>query len=58
MRLTRRCPATEVNPDTAIRDINVPRELMRIFGHVHLGIYLTVIKGGVLRIGDTVSAAG
>ncbi|WP_201266238.1 MOSC domain-containing protein [Bradyrhizobium japonicum] len=58
MRLTRRCPATEVNPDSSIRDINVPRELMRFFGHIHLGIYLTVIKGGVLRIGDTVTAAG
>ncbi|MET4418857.1 MOSC domain-containing protein [Bradyrhizobium sp. RT3a] len=58
MRLTRRCPATEVNPDSATRDINVPRELMRFFGHIHLGIYLTVIKGGVLRIGDTVAAAG
>jgi uncharacterized protein len=58
MRLTRRCPATEVNPDSAIRDINVPRELMRVFGHIHLGIYFTVIEGGVLRIGDPVTAAG
>jgi uncharacterized protein YcbX len=57
-RLTRRCPATEVNPDNAIRDINVPRELMDSYGHIHLGIYLSVIKGGVLRIGDTVAAAG
>jgi uncharacterized protein YcbX len=56
MRLTRRCPATEVNPDSAIRDINVPRELMRCYGHIHLGIYLSVIKGGVLRLGDTVTA--
>jgi len=36
-RLTRRCPATEVNPETALRDINVPQELMRAYGHVHLG---------------------
>jgi hypothetical protein len=54
VRLTRRCPATEVNPDSAIRDINVPRELMRCYGHVHLGIYITVMKGGMLGIGDTV----
>jgi uncharacterized protein YcbX len=56
VRPTRRCPATEVNPDRAIRDINVPQELMRCYGHIHLGIYLSVLKGGVLRIGDTVVA--
>ncbi len=54
-RLTRRCPATEVNPETALRDINVPQELMRAYGHVHLGIYLHVVEGGVLSIGDAVS---
>jgi uncharacterized protein len=51
-RLTRRCPATEVNPDTAIRDINVPQELMRAFGHVNLGIYVYVLSDGILSIGD------
>jgi uncharacterized protein YcbX len=56
-RLTRRCPATEVNPETALRDINVPQELMRAYGHVHLGIYLHVVEGGVLNIGDAVSGA-
>ena len=56
VRPTRRCPTTEVNPDSAIRDINVPRELMRCYGHIHLGIYLTVIKGGTVGIGDTVTA--
>lgn len=54
-RLTRRCPATEVNPETGLRDINVPQELMRTYGHVHLGMYLHVVEGGVLRIGDVVS---
>jgi uncharacterized protein YcbX len=56
-RLTRRCPATEVDPETALRDINVPQELMRAYGHVHLGIYLHVVEGGALSIGDAVSGA-
>lgn len=51
-RLTRRCPATEVNPDTAERDIKVPEELKRLYDHVHLGIYLYVLTDGVLAIGD------
>lgn len=51
-RMTRRCPATEVNPDTAVRDINVPEELKRLYGHVHLGIYLFVLDDGELAIGD------
>jgi uncharacterized protein YcbX len=55
-RLTRRCPATEVNPDTATRDINVPQELMRAYGHVNLGLYLHVVTGSTVRIGDAVSA--
>jgi MOSC domain-containing protein YiiM len=29
---------------------------MRCYGHIHLGIYLSVIKGGVVRLGDTVTA--
>ena len=57
VRLTRRCPATEVNPETALRDVNVPQEQMRAYGHVHLGIYLHVVEGGVLSIGDAVSGA-
>ena len=27
------------------------------YGHVHLGIYLHVVEGGVLNIGDAVSGA-
>jgi uncharacterized protein YcbX len=58
VRPTRRCPATEGNPDSAIRDINVPQELMRCYDHIHLGIYLSVLKGGMLGIGDMVAATG
>lgn len=57
-RLTRRCPATEVNPDTAVRDIELPRELMRLYGHIHLGIYLYVLSAGALSVGDVFSPPG
>lgn len=60
VRPTRRCPATQVNPDTAIRDIDVPKELLRLYDHVLLGVYLTVEGEGVISAGDAVTglAAG
>ena len=50
-----RCPATEVNPVTATRDISVVAELMRHFGHTILGLYAEVLEGGEIALGDTVS---
>jgi uncharacterized protein YcbX len=55
VRRTKRCPATEVNPDTATRDIRVPLELLERYGHGDLGIYVTVLAGGMLRVGDRIS---
>ncbi len=43
---TERCAATTVNPDTAKRDLNVPRTLRAGFGHMDMGVYLRVIEGG------------
>ncbi|MBV8590209.1 MAG: MOSC domain-containing protein [Acetobacteraceae bacterium] len=47
-----RCPATEVNPDTAERDANPVAELRRLYGHSDLGIHAEVIEGGHFGIGD------
>lgn len=47
-----RCPATEVNPATAERDIPVPTELRRHFGHIEMGVYLYVRSDGTVRLGD------
>ncbi|HEY1753146.1 MAG TPA: MOSC domain-containing protein [Caulobacteraceae bacterium] len=50
-----RCPAPGVDPTTAVRDIDVPAELIRCYGHPLCGIYVQVTKGGTLREGDAVS---
>lgn len=55
--LTKRCPATEVNPDTGERDLPLPVELRKHFGHGDMGIYAEVQTSGDVRIGDAVSLA-
>jgi uncharacterized protein YcbX len=47
-----RCAATEVNPTTAERDLDIVRALQRGFGHNQMGIYAEVIAGGEIAIGD------
>ena len=51
-----RCAATEVDPDTGIRDVAVPRTLMDNFGHADCGIYAEVIAGGDIAVGDAIAA--
>jgi hypothetical protein len=50
-----RCAATEVDPDTALRDLPIPRTLMQTFGHADCGIYGEVVQGGEIAIGDPIS---
>lgn len=47
-----RCAATEVNPDTAMRDAKPQRWLSEKFGHMDLGVYAEVIEGGRVAVGD------
>jgi len=47
-----RCAATNVNPETAQRDLNIPTTLVKTYGHHNLGIYVQVIQDGCLKIGD------
>ncbi|MGA2058013.1 MAG: MOSC domain-containing protein [Bradyrhizobium sp.] len=51
-----RCAAVNVDPDTAIRDLEIPATLQRRLGHPDCGIYAEVIAGGTLRVGDEVAA--
>ena len=49
---TKRCAATNVNPENAIRDINIPNEINTHYGHLDLGVYARVIKSGLVSISD------
>jgi len=49
---TARCAATQVNPDTGERDINIPKLIRQHFGHYHMGIYAEVNRPGTASIGD------
>jgi uncharacterized protein YcbX len=50
----RRCAATEVDPDTAARDLDVPDSLYRLTGKEDCGIYGEVIQAGRIAEGDAV----
>lgn len=49
---TKRCAATEVNPLTAERDLRVPYLLRKELGHTDMGVYVEVVKGGSLTLGQ------
>ena len=50
-----RCGATNVNPATGQRDLDVPGALRGSFGHKDLGVYLIVRHAGKVVIGDQVT---
>lgn len=52
IRRTRRCPATNVDPATSRRDMDIPFGLRDHYGHGDLGIYVEVLRGGPIRVGD------
>lgn len=49
-----RCAATNVDPVTGARDMTIPRDLMRGFGHDCCGVYARVVQGGEVAVGDPV----
>ncbi|MGH9811102.1 MAG: MOSC domain-containing protein, partial [Terriglobia bacterium] len=53
-RITR-CAAVNVDPDLAVRDMEIPNTLMRRLGHNECGIYAEVVDGGEIAVGDTVA---
>lgn len=50
-----RCAATNVNPETAERDMNIPLTLRKGFGHMDMGVYAEVVEDGEVKIGDAVT---
>jgi len=51
---TPRCGAVNVNPQTAVRDENLPKAIMQNFGHTDLGVFMEVLDDGDIVAGDTV----
>lgn len=50
-----RCSATNVNPVSGERDLDIPGELRKSFGHKDLGIYLMARSSGKVVLGDPVT---
>lgn len=57
VKRTERCAATNVDPTSAARDMEIPRTLMGVFGHTDCGIYARVESDGVLKVGDPIRVA-
>jgi len=47
-----RCAATQVNPASALRDLEIVGALQRGFGHNLMGVYAEVAAGGEIGVGD------
>lgn len=47
-----RCAATNVDPESAKRNMNVPLSLQRGFGHCLMGVYARVVSDGTIATGD------
>jgi GntR family transcriptional regulator / MocR family aminotransferase len=47
-----RCGATNVNPASGVRDMDIPGSLRASFGHKDLGVYLTVETSGTIAVED------
>ncbi|MFO1238272.1 MAG: MOSC domain-containing protein [Alphaproteobacteria bacterium] len=52
-----RCPATNVNPATAERDMTIPQTLLAAFGANACGVYLEVLEPGRIAPGDRLALA-
>ena len=52
-----RCAATNVNPETAERDLKLPVSLLQTYGHPDCGVYMRVIEGGELAAGMAIGPA-
>ncbi|MBM6593409.1 MOSC domain-containing protein [Microvirga pudoricolor] len=50
-----RCAATNVDPVSGMRDMQIPKALMQAYGHFDCGIYAEVLEGGALKEDDSLS---
>jgi MOSC domain-containing protein len=54
VKCTSRCAATEVNPETAFRDIPIPEILLKARDSLDLGIYAEIVSPGKFAEGDPI----
>lgn len=52
-----RCAATNVDPATGARDLQIPKALMTHYGHVDCGLYCEILAGGKLSEGMQIDIA-
>jgi hypothetical protein len=50
-----RCAATNVEPGSGRRDLNLPLTLRQTYGHIDCGVLLRVERGGTVRLGQTLA---
>jgi uncharacterized protein len=53
---TSRCAATNVNPKTGRRDMDLPRAIETHYGHSDFGVYLVTVTEGTITVGDSLLA--
>jgi uncharacterized protein YcbX len=56
VKMIQRCAATQVDPETAERDLDVPDALYRLTGDDDCGIYAEVLHAATIAEGDPVTA--
>lgn len=52
-----RCAATNVEPGSGHRDLNIPLSLMDGFGHADCGVFARVVTAGAIAVGDPAGPA-
>jgi uncharacterized protein YcbX len=52
-----RCAATDVDPDTGIRDLTIPRTILDNFDHTDCGVYAEVTVAGEIVPDDAIAPA-
>jgi len=50
-----RCAATNVDPASGARDLNIPLTLRQSYGHIDCGVLLRVTRGGDLEVDQTIA---
>jgi uncharacterized protein len=50
-----RCAAVNVDPETAVRDLEVPDAILRRLGHNECGVYAEVVSDGGIGVGDAIT---